>query len=295
MTKYKRQHYIPQFILKNFCFDTKNNLNYYDYITGDITIKNIKDVFMEDYLYNFNIDNNDKLRIEKDFAKFESEVSKIFKKFTSDKEIIITNQEYDCLLVFLALLGFRSKNVKDKYVESKNILFHLRENETMVDFWKRNLSYLVNCRSLNEILNNEDIDNEIKIFMRKDIYGLFGKYIVVFESRGNEDFFIGDSYPLVITGEYMNLPIYDYFPISPNRVIVLVAEGIENIPQYIKKYPNNNLKRPIDINKTHKKIHISKIYQNDVISINDDIIKNSKIGIIYKDEERITLIKDNKN
>lgn len=75
----KRHHYIPQFILRNFCFDTdRNQLFYFDKRTSTISIKQPKDIFMVKNLYRDDINNSDDImRIEKDMARFESETAKI--------------------------------------------------------------------------------------------------------------------------------------------------------------------------------------------------------------------------
>ena len=52
MNEAKRHHYIPQFILRNFCFDkSRTLLNYYDKNTKKTSIKHSKDVFMDMHLY----------------------------------------------------------------------------------------------------------------------------------------------------------------------------------------------------------------------------------------------------
>lgn len=47
-----RQHYIPQFILRNFCFDDSNSLFFYSLKDKTVSVKNTRDVFMEKQLYN---------------------------------------------------------------------------------------------------------------------------------------------------------------------------------------------------------------------------------------------------
>lgn len=101
-----RQHYIPQFILKNFCFDDENNLYFYSMKDKEITIKNIRDIFMERRLYNSELVNpDDPTQIEKDFAKYEQEIGKLIKeKIINKYEISLTLKEEASLRFFCAYI-----------------------------------------------------------------------------------------------------------------------------------------------------------------------------------------------
>ena len=284
----RRHHYIPQFILRNFCFDKENNLKYYDYINKSISIKNTKDIFMEKDLYRDEINHNDNpTEIEKSFSKYESEVSLIIKEIIVKKDILLSVQDYNSLLLFFALLSFRSISASNQFsINNTDYLQYCQNNENVNDMWKRNLGHLTNCRSLDEVLKSPNIDEPIKIFMTRDIFGLFGKYIVVLERRGNEDFCLGDAYPCIITGGELNITMYDYYPISPNKIILLASNGVDKVPDSVKIFKNSNLSKPIQIGNKIK-LHFTKIYNNEVESINKAIISNSKIGICFKDESRV--------
>lgn len=71
-------HFIPQFILRNFCFDGKSHLFYYDKKTLEISKRKTKEIFMVRNLYRDDINNNQNpTKIETDMAHFESEVARI--------------------------------------------------------------------------------------------------------------------------------------------------------------------------------------------------------------------------
>ena len=80
-----RQHYIPQFILKNFCYD-QNKEKVYFFAAGEDEYSSlfVSNVFMEKYLYS---KAENELEIEESLAKFEAEIAPIFKKVNSDAEI----------------------------------------------------------------------------------------------------------------------------------------------------------------------------------------------------------------
>ncbi|MDE7323849.1 MAG: DUF4238 domain-containing protein, partial [Lachnospiraceae bacterium] len=73
-----KHHYIPQFILRNFCFDDRSRLYFYNKKTSKTIIRKTKEIFMIRNLYRDDINNIDNpMKIEKDIARFESEVAQI--------------------------------------------------------------------------------------------------------------------------------------------------------------------------------------------------------------------------
>ena len=69
-----RLHYIPQFILRNFCFNDRGDLFYFDKENSKTTVKSTRDVFMARNLYRDEINSPDEpAKIEKDMARFENE------------------------------------------------------------------------------------------------------------------------------------------------------------------------------------------------------------------------------
>ena len=63
--------------------------------------------------------------------------------------------------------------------ESRVFYSKYQVDEDFSDFWKRNLSNLVNCRSLREVMNHKGIDVPIKIFFCRDTFGYFGRYFTI--------------------------------------------------------------------------------------------------------------------
>lgn len=288
-----RHHYIPQFILRNFSFNVSGDINYYDIESGEISVQRVSDIFMQKNLYRDEINHPDiPTQIENELAKFEGEAAKVIKKFLLGNEITITECENESLLLFLAIMGFRSYNTFKTFLNpqtiSKEFYTRWQHDGDLVDFWKRNLGLTAGCRSLKEVLNHPNIDEPFKIFMTRDVFGTFGKYFIVLEKRGNEDFLIGDCYPVVTRGDFLNLHLFDYYPLSPSRILIVASNGVEGAPQSVKKFKDDILKQP------RRRlgaitIRIKKIYEQDVLDINADIIKHSKIGLAFQDNARVTL------
>ena len=100
-----RHHYIPQFILKNFCFKERH-LYYFDKQTGCTSVKDTRDVFMARNLYRDEINYAaDPVKIEKDLAEYEREIAQIIReRFLDGREIFITPQEDAKLKLFFAII-----------------------------------------------------------------------------------------------------------------------------------------------------------------------------------------------
>lgn len=290
-----RHHYIPQFILRNFCFNDNNELYYYDKESQETTIRNTRDVFMEKNLYRDEINySNNPTQIEKDLSRFENEVSQIINgRFLNDKEITLTFDEEERLRIFFAIMGFRSKNASNIFSENtdrenKEFYSYFQGNDNLQDLWKRNLGYIVNCRTVEEILNHENIDIPIKIFFQRDTIGFFGMYFAVVERKEKEDFIIGDAYPIIENGLLDNgiqVPIYSMFPISPSRVILLVSNGAEGTPRDVVNLRRCVFTKPkVDNDNMTFTIRVKGLYIEEVRHLNSMAVKNAQEGIAFQEK-----------
>lgn len=295
-----KHHYIPQFILKNFCFDNKKHLYYFDKKTSEILERKPQELFMVRNLYRDDINNPDEpTKIEKDMARFESEVAQIIaERFLKENEISITLDEDEKLKLFFAIMAFRSKVTSNKFgaeASDKSKIFYsmYQKDGDLSDFWKRNLGNLVNCRSLNEVWNHKEIDDPIKVFFLRDTFGYFGLYFVVAERRGSMDFIISDVYPTVINGvtdEKIELPMYSIFPISPERIILLTANGVEGAPKSVAFFSNELLKKTKgNPNKKIFTIRVKKMYENEVKYVNSVLMKEACEGFAFRNRDRVNI------
>ena len=289
-----KHHYIPQFILKNFCFDSSRRyVNFYNVKTDKIVVKPVSEVFMQKNLYRDEVNYSDlPTQVEKDLAKYESDVAKIIKRFLVKDDIRLTVKENDSLLLFFAIMGLRSLNTltafKNASDDTKEFYQKFQADGNFEDFWKRNLGFIVKCRSITEIMSHPQIDEPMKIFMQRDTHGILGKYLIVLERRGDEDFLIGDSYPVKITGGKFQLPLFDYYPLTPKRILIIASNGVEGVPCAVRQFNDDVIKKP---SKWMDEIQITvkKIYEQVVHEINQDFIKHSHIGLVFKDVNRVDI------
>ncbi|MBR4344158.1 MAG: DUF4238 domain-containing protein [Lachnospiraceae bacterium] len=294
-----RHHYIPQFLLRQFR-NGEGYLGYCDKKSFETLNKKPEEVFMVRNLYRDTINNpGNPVQIENDFSKFEREASEIIHKFFTEPEITISVEEEEKLKLFFALMGIRSKGAAEKFSQglsedSKKFYSVYQENGDFSDFWKRNLSLLVKCRSYTEVDNNPDIDKPIKIFMRRDTCGFMGLHFAIAEKRGQEDFIIGDSYPVEVSG-FLNgnkAREYSIFPISSDRVLFM-ADNILNVVWNNKKLSDfeRELKTIPPRSKDGKTIryHVKKIYESDVKLLNAITFDGAEDGVAFKDRSKVSL------
>ena len=284
-----RHHYIPQFILRNFAWDNEKRLVcYYDKESQSVSKCEIREVFMERNFYRDEINCKDKpVQIEHDLSVYEREVAELIKaKLLDKRKIELTKEEDSMLKLFFAIMSFRNINAKELFSnripkESKEFYKHFQEDENLEDFWKRNLGHLVKCRSMEDVANHPEIDSPIKLFMQRDTNALYGKYIVVVEPKEGDGFILGDCYPLVFTGDYLRLPLYDVCPISPNRAIIIASRGVDHTPRNVLSLRPGVFDLP-ETNENGNSVIITKrLLLDEVQFINREIEKNSHKGFIF--------------
>lgn len=294
-----RHHYIPQFILRNFCFDDSGNTFYKDKKSKKESVKQVRDIFMGKNLYRDTINNDNPVKIEEDFARFESEAACIIKeKFLKAEEFVLTPPENEKLKLFFALMSFRSKSTHELFKkkltkESKNFYINWQRNKNFEDFWKRNLAGLVKCRSLNDVINNTEIDDPVKVFITRDTFGFFGKYFCIVEPRTIGEFVLGDCYPVAFKGlikppigNIVELGIFDIYPLSPTRAILFANVGSKKTDRTILQLRPLILNEPTNIN-NNLLFCVKKIYLEEVELINKMVIEEAKEGVIYKKETKL--------
>ena len=237
-----RHHFIPQFILRNFCFDENHrHLYYYDKAHNEQSVQQPQNIFMVRNLYRDEINSAAfPTQIESDLSRYEQEAASLIReKFLTQPEFLLTAEEDEKLKLFFAIMALRAKNTKKQFVndfcsETRAFYAQWQSDCNLEDLWKRNLGYIVNCRSLTEVLNHPDIAPPFKIFLRRDSFGYVGNYFCIAESQEDYEFFIGDTYPVVVFGTLPNgipLGLYSIFPISPHRILLLANKGVLYTPR----------------------------------------------------------------
>ena len=121
-TEPKRQHYIPQFIIRKFC-KSDGKVYYYDKSNNSINQKWPKQIFEETNLYKYLYNNEeDPNIIEKDLSKFESDAARLIRPFIENCSVGLSYDDNELLKYFLFIMMFRSKYMTATY--NKDIFNH---------------------------------------------------------------------------------------------------------------------------------------------------------------------------
>ncbi len=290
-----KHHYIPQFILKNFCFNNNGKLHYYNKITKQISTESTRDIFMDKHLYRDEKNHPDNpTKIEKDFAVFEREAAKIInEKILTEEQIVLTYQENELLKLFFALMGFRSKRTAEQFrsmqnIDSKKLYANFQPDKDFDNLFKRNLGYLVNCRSVSEVLEHENIDDIFKVFMHRDVLGIFGQHLAVVQRHDEaEEFIITDTYPTVISGDIVNglsVHIYSAFPLSPDRVLFMVSKGADATSRDVLSFRPLLLGEPkVSGAEQIITIRVKRMFSEEVKDLNKVLFKEAFDGVVFRD------------
>jgi len=238
------------------------------------------------------------VKIEDDLAKIEGRVSKIFRKMIEEDDIVLSTSEEEEVRLFISIMGTRAKSAFDDFGEDapkeiKAFYEPFLKGGNLIDFWKRNLALLANCRSYKDVERNSDIDEPVKFFIGRDMIGLTGMYLMVVERRGSEDFILGDNYPIVVEGSSDNgikLPMYYICPLSPSRCLMMVSRGVELTKMTVSGFKESFFQPPKQ--KPYGKsmsIHVQKIYEDNVKRFNKMIYENADEGVVFQREESLGL------
>ena len=249
--------------------------------------------------------------IERSFSVFEREMSELINgKILNQKKVEINRTELESLRIFLELLSFRSDSRMKQYKEknfdriTKDILKSSQPNEDFEDLWKKELLALTKCRSYEDIEKNKELDGVVKL---EFINSIEGYYMTIIEARGGE-FLLSDIYPTVEVyhGIVGDLYLHQFFPISPTKALVLnsiafrkdadksdpvVREMID-----ISRFKGNAMKVPSNNYKFARNIHVPedrfsytpvKVYKKEVEYINALVLNEARIGLMFRDTEKI--------
>ena len=294
-----KHHYIPQFIQRSFA-DDNGKVCFFDNKKKESRLITTCEIFMQRNLYrDEKLFPCDPVKIEKDLSKFENEASQVLRRFRNGNEIIISNYENEMLQIFFFIMSFRSPSTyrsvsKSISVNAKTKLSMNQNEDIREDLWKRNLGYLVNCRTINEILEHPHIDKEFKIFARRDTFSFFGKYFSVAECPPTQSFVLGDTYPVTVSGSIQNngygLHMYDIFPITPNRVILFSSNGATGTPPEVLSFRPAVI-HPPKTNETDNciTIRVKKLFPEECDRLNQLIIKESVTGYIQSSSHNFPL------
>lgn len=118
----KVQHYVPQFLLRNFGVGKKDQLNVFDKKTEKTFKTNCKNVACESRFYDFEIDEN-KLSIEPSLSRIESKAKPIIKSIIEQETLTnLSAEDRAHISIFLAVQFTRTKHFRENFNQIPRML-----------------------------------------------------------------------------------------------------------------------------------------------------------------------------
>lgn len=241
----KVQHYVPQFLLRNFGNGKKDQLNVFDKHKDRSFLTNAKNVACESRFYDFNLDEVE-LTLEPTLSVLEGDAKKLLQRILDNDEINVFSSEERVLLSKFFAVQFTRTRTRAFKEQCRHL------PELLGNRMKEMFSNSDDYPAIAEYIELPD-ENELKVQMAHFIITAPENFGAHFESKTwlllatspKMPFLIGD-HPLAMqntidTAPYGNIGIgvtgiEIYFPLSPTRAIAMwCSSHKQRIQQVIQK------------------------------------------------------------
>ncbi|MDO9353475.1 MAG: DUF4238 domain-containing protein [Solirubrobacteraceae bacterium] len=223
----KKQHYVPQVLLRNFAFGKNEQVHVYDKQTRRTWKAAVRDVASENYFYDW--DSGDGTKTVEDYlGTVETAAGPVIEKILQLDSLALSEGEQAIMSAFLAVQMTRTRAAKERLVALSSLLIDRLGGEKLAPDIEHFLEALKDQNALNEQFSGmvrQSVDDYSAHFLNK------GWMLV---STSTEDpFYIGDS-PVALQnrnkreGPWSNLGlavegIEIHFPLSTTRGLTLLC------------------------------------------------------------------------
>lgn len=218
MSKPIKQHYVPQFYLKNFSVD-KKSINCFDKVNIKAYSQSIRNVAQEKHFYEL-----ESLYLEDDFASLEKDVSYYINNIVRTKKYKALNnlKQRSNLALFMALQLIRTLEVRQLIeLQAKALRDNLIETGVMNNTLNSYFYEFLQDDSIKEShlkIIQEMLPNLVKHFFFKKWVLLTNKTNKEFLTSDNPIVMYNSHYPTGLDREYT----YTFFPLSSQVCICLL-------------------------------------------------------------------------
>lgn len=254
----KIQHYVPQFILKNFSLGDNRQVWVFDKKTGKKFKSHIKNVASEKGFYDFKFQNSE-LTIEPSITQFETEASGIIDDIVKKRSIaFLTENNKAVLSYFFSLQLTRTKQHRIMFRDLIKGLFGAIKSRGFDP---------TKVEGYNELTDENSRFHDIMFITKSDKFApyFFNKNWLLFETLEQNPFYIGDN-PIAMQnmqkfGPYGNIGlavrgIEIYFPLSKTLCLGMYCPTIEKeIREGYNKYKLLYQIDPVAANRIMKDPH----------------------------------------
>lgn len=224
----KVQHYVPQFLLRNFGNGRKKHVFTFDKKTGKHFSTNAKNIACESRFYDFE-ENGTTFTVENSLSYIEAKVKPIFKKITDKNNLSgLSIEDRAQLSVFFSIQYVRTRCFREQHRFLQEMLGESLRKRGFGDNSSNGLQEYLKKPTENDLARQaaKFIIEAPQIFSSH----LFNKSWLLLETNKKYPFIIGDN-PLTMQnnrdfGFYRNigfavLGIEIYFPLSPTQALAM--------------------------------------------------------------------------
>lgn len=298
----KKQHYVPQLLLKNFSYGNKHKIFCFVKSNDRIFPTNVIDSASENGFYNLQID-SEKYTLEHELCKLEGTYAPVVQKICEKESLEgITREERHVLCNFVANLLLRVK---------KQRAFFDQLNTSMTE-WLQDMGFKPNEVQNFETLGQEDIEKQhIEFITNERVFELskrfYDKPIALLKAPNGSYFVISDS-PVAmynhfggdkgisVSGVEIQVPLSKKLCLS--FVCPQLYSSLDEQLHFINRRRAQNI--PIEnINTTYAEVLISSIKERKAIEVNSENVNfiNSlqiinSLNFIYSNKNDFKLAKE---
>lgn len=234
------QHYVPQFLIRNFCSGKKKQINVFEKASGKSFVSNTKNIASERNFYNY-IDKGEPKTLEFMLSEYESKVKPIIDKLLETQSFLSINKiEHQLLSQFIALQLLRTKTQREQLKAISTYCFNNFEKLGFIS--PKDENYENELKLVISNLINKNLEKFAQIIYKKNWF--------LITNQSNQSFCICDN-PITMYNENYNPLIGNigievdgiqiYLPISPKVTLAIYCESLREKISYLKRIPNYNL------------------------------------------------------
>lgn len=228
MTRIRKQHYVPQFYLKQF----GTNLHIYDKTTGKTFKTNPSDIGFEIDFYGIAVEGDE--YVEQYFRKLETRFSSSYYTFLEQKGF--SDEQFEIFATFSAFIAvqfLRTRQHRDYVVNNYQFLFDRLAKNLGVDDWRIILT------------DDGKIAAHLSSILNWEIYAsIVGNMkFIVLENKTDIPFWTSDN-PVFLMNEFTQPPFGNlgiicrgielHFPLTPQLSILVCDPSLYgNVPSYL--------------------------------------------------------------
>jgi hypothetical protein len=223
----KNQHYVPQFILRNFTINCGNQIFVFDKRKENSFKTNIRNIAAESGFYNFYIKGYH-FTIEPGLAEFEWQTGQAFEKIIKDRSISNLKEEDRAkIAAFVSVQIYRTRYFRDRLFDMSKWLSEISRRWGAVADNEDNPDRLIeaNIKDVSIKMILKDSEDLIPIIMSKEW--------MIYETNESDPFYISDN-PIVLQNHRDFGPFWGnlglavpgieiYFPLTKNLTLAMLC------------------------------------------------------------------------